>query len=397
MKRRGPHMLHKLSALGLPKLKTSGWYADGGSLYLEVTPSGGKRWVMRIMVGGRRRDFGLGPFDKVSLAAARERAAEYRAKAYAGLDPTTGVTASSSGSSLTFEDAAHEVHRLRKAQWSSGKHVDQWIKTLHDHAFPLIGARPVAAITTADALAVLSPIWTTKPETGRRVRQRMRAVLEWARAAAHRTGDNPVDLIGHALPRHTAGAVHHEALPYQQVPKFFVALAKGSATPVTKLAFAFLILTAARTIEVRFTDLAEIDDRDSLWTIPAPRMKARKPHVVPLSPQALRIVKNARANLGGAATGLLFPDATTGAALSENRFLNARDDLGYRGLCTPHGFRSSFRDWVAEETNYPPEVAEMALAHTIKSKVEAAYRRGDLLEKRRQLMNAWASFVTSKL
>jgi integrase len=247
-------------------------------------------------------------------------------------------------------------------------------------------------------LKVLSPIWTEKPETARRVRQRIGLVLDWARAAGHRSGDNPVQLLGDALPKHKAKDEHHAALPYVQVPAFIARLRAGPAAPISKLAFEFVILTAARSKEVRGARWHEIDLEAATWTIPGDdgngrRMKAGREHVVPLAPRALQILVEARKS--ETANDLIFPDQSTGRMMSENRFLVVRDGLGYsKDQCTPHGFRSSFRDWAAEETSFPSEVAEMALAHTIKSKVEAAYRRGQLLAKRRELMEAWAAYVT---
>jgi integrase len=394
--RRSAQGLFRLSVLAVNSITKSGWHADGGGLYLEVDRSGRKRWAMRLTVNGKRCDFGLGPIHKVSIQQARERAAEYREKAYAGIYPISRTPSSETGAiGLTFEQAADEVHRIRKSQWSNGKHVDQWINTLSDHAFPHIGSKSVGSVSTADILKVLSPIWTSKPETSRRVRQRLRSVLDWARAAGHRSGDNPVDLIGDALPRQRAKPVHHEALPYGEVATFIAKVRESSVEPVTKDAFEFLILTAARTKEVRLATWSEIDLSVAVWTVPAERMKARREHLVPLSPRVVAILRSCRPTTANPAA-LIFADVHSAGGLSENRFLNARDALGFRDRCTPHGFRSSFRDWAAEETSFPAEVAEMALAHTIANKVEAAYRRGDLLAKRRELMDAWAKFVASK-
>ena len=394
--------LHLLSAAAVKYIDQIGWHADGGGLYLEVDKCGAKRWAMRLTVNGRRRDFGLGPLHKVSLLQARERASEYRSKAYRGIDPTKRDEPGPElpqPKSLTFEEAARQVHAQRRSAWSNGKHVDQWINTLSDHAFPIIGAKPVGSIATPDILAVLAPIWNLKPETARRLKQRLATVLNWARAAGHRSGDNPVELIGDALPKHVRADNHHAALPYADVPAFIAKLRNGKAEPITKLAFEFLILTAARTADVRQARCEEIDFEAATWTIPGNdagsgrRMKAGREHVVPLSRRCLQILKGAQPLR--AEHALLFPDAATGRAMSENRFLVARDALGYsKQRCTPHGFRSSFRDWAAEETAFPPEVAEMALAHAIRSKVEAAYRRGHLLAKRRQLMEAWAHYAT---
>ncbi len=397
---RNPQGLHRLSTTGVKHASKPGWYSDGGGLYLEVDKTGRKRWAMRLVVAGKRRDFGLGPIHKVSLLQARERAADYRAKAYAGIDPAAERRAQTkkrvepARKVLTFEDAANETHQSRKLMWSNGKHVSQWLHSLRDYAYPLIGAKPVNTIGTPDIMAVLTPIWTTKPETARRVRQRLKAVLEWARAAGHRSGDNPVDAIGAALPKHTRNPSHHDALPYTEVAQFICDLLAGHGEVITKLAFEFLILTAVRTSEVRFATWDEIDFDTSLWTIPAERMKARRPHIVPLPARAVAILRKVeKLPAVHNVRNLVFVDPKNGQALSENRFLVARDALDYRNRCTPHGFRSSFRDWAAEETTTPNEVVEMALAHAIKSKAEAAYRRGDLIAKRRTLMEAWADYV----
>jgi len=357
---------------------------------------------MRLTVAGKRRDFGLGPLHKVSLSEARERAGEYRAKAYRGIDPVgerhEAQHAEPARHLMTFEQAVKHVHSQRRSAWSNGKHVEQWINTLHDYAFPFIGKMPVDRVTTADVLKVLSPIWNSKPETARRVRQRVDVVLDWARAAGYRSGDNPVELIGDALPRHKKANRHHAALPYTEVSKFITRLRTGQAHPITKLAFEFLILTAARTTEVRKARWQEISFPARTWTIPGNdaasgrRMKAGRDHVVPLSLRCVELLELANSISGG--NDLIFPDSRTGRVTSENRFLVARDALGYaKDVCTPHGFRSSFRDWAAEETTFPAEVVEMALAHAITNKVEGAYRRGNLLTKRAGLMDAWAVYA----
>ncbi len=396
--------LNRLSAAAVRSIGKPGWHADGGGLYLEVDTNGRKRWAMRIMVSGRRRDFGLGPLHKVSLQEAREQAAHYRSMAYRGLDPAAEKRREKKTESVdqspTFEQIAQQVHLQRRAGWSNGKHVDQWINTLRDHVFPTIGAKPISAIGTPEIVQVLAPIWLTKPETAKRVKQRLTIILDWARAAGLRAGDNPVHLIGDALPRHKREQRHHAALPYADVPVFVAALRTGAAEPITKLAFEFLILTATRTIEVRKALWIEIDRKSRTWTIPGDdeasgrRMKSGRDHVVPLSGRALDVLAEARALAGEGK--LIFPDTQSGRALSENRFLSARDALGYKDKCTPHGFRSSFRDWAAEETTFPAEVAEMALAHAIKSKTEAAYRRGQLLAKRAELMEAWSRYATPR-
>ena len=402
---RNPQGIHRLSAATIKHITDPGWHADGGGLYLEVDRSGRKRWAMRLTVNGKRRDFGLGPLHKVSLLDARERAAEYRAKAYRGIDPVEDKQRAKHGLDRnvpTFEEASHNVHEQWRGTWSSGKHVDQWINSLRDHVFPIIGAKPVNHIITPDVLKILTPIWTTKPETARRIKQRLTTVLEWARAAGHRSGDNPVALIGDALPRYKKEQQHHPALPYTEVAQFIGKLRAGHIEPITKLAFEFLILTAARKTEVRTARWDEIDFTARTWTIPGNddetgrRMKTRRDHVVPLSHRCLQILIQCKAS--SADQHLIFLDNAAGRVISANSFLVARDALGYsKDKCTPHGFRSSFRDWAAEETNFPADVVEMALAHTIKNKVEAAYRRGQLLAKRADLIEAWARYATSGL
>jgi integrase len=393
---RNPQGIHRLSAAAIKYITDPGWHSDGGGLYLEVDTNGRKRWAMRLTVNGKRRDFGLGPIHKVSLLEARERATEYRSKAYRGIDPVADkrrVEEPPPRNVLTFEQASRQVHEQRRATWSNGKHVDQWINTLFDHVFPIIGDKPVDEIRTPDVLNVLTPIWTTKPETARRVKQRVATVLDWARVAGHRSGDNPAELLGDALPRHRREQQHHAALPYTEVSQFIAKLRAGTAEPITKIAFEFLILTTVRTTEVRKASWDEVDFAARTWTIPGHRMKAGRDHVVPLSGRSLELLGQAK-RLSADQT-LIFPDAHPGRTMSENRFLVARDALGYgKNKCTPHGFRSSFRDWAAEETTFPAEVAEMALAHTIKNKVEAAYRRGHLLTKRAELMEAWAQYAT---
>ena len=392
-----PRGIHRLTATGVKSIKRPGWHGDGAGLYLEVDPGGAKRWALRLTVNGTRRDFGLGSTETVTLQGARERAADFREKARDGLVPGAykgRATETPTGPAVTFKDACDEVHQIRKGQWRNGKHVNQWINSLRDYAFPIVGDKPIGAVTTADVLSVLTKIWTSKPETARRVRQRMRTVLDWARAAGLRSGDNPVDLIGEALPRHRRKVEHHPALPYGEVAAFLQRLRCGDSANITKLAFEFLILTAARTIEVRFACWHEIDFDAKLWTLSPDRMKAEREHVVPLSERAIEILRQVHGPEYGPADRI-FPDEATGKTMSENRFLNARDGIGYGERCTPHGFRSSFRDWAAEETMFAPEVAEMALAHAIEDKTEAAYRRGELLAKRRVLMSAWASYIST--
>lgn len=368
-----------------------GRYRDGGGLYLVVDHQG-RRWMLRVQVNGKRRELGLGSVNDVSLAKAREKADATRAQCHAGIDPIEARAAEKKTNAKipTFKEMALAVYEHKQADWSNGKHQAQWIGTLRTYAFAEIGDKPVNTVDTADVLKVLRPIWSTKYETARRVKQRLESVFEWAMVHKHRT-DNPAQLVSPLLDNSKSSGKHHAALPYTEVAKFILDLQSSQLDKVTKLAFEFLVLTAVRTTEVREMVWSEVDSKAKLWTIPAERMKADRPHVVPLCSRAINILKEAEALCGR--DGLVFTDEYTGLRLSENRFLNARDTVGYNDRCTPHGFRSSFRDWASEETNFPNEVCEMVLAHKIKDKTEAAYRRGALLDKRRKLMDAWANYV----
>ena len=387
MKATGKHPDKKLTALKVNQATKPGRYADGNGLYLVVEPSGAKRWLLRLVVNGRRRDMGLGSARLVPLAEARELALANRKLAREGGDPIA-ARAAERKVVPTFKEAAEKVHAEHKAGWKNEKHAQQWLNTLTEYAFPLIGDLRVNAIATPDILKVLTPIWLTKPETARRVRQRMGTVLDWAKTAGYRVGDNPIAGVQKGLPKQGRGDDHHAALPFAQVPGFVKTLRADEPTP-GKLAFEFLILTATRTSEVLLATWDEIDLGEKLWTIPAARMKAKRIHRVPLSTRACEILETMKATTSG--QGYVFPGAKRGKPLSNMAFLQflRRNKLEI----TAHGFRSSFRDWAAETTSFAREVAEMALAHTVANKVEAAYRRGDLLDKRRELMQAWASYL----
>jgi integrase len=389
LKQRGRHPDRALTAVMVRQLKGPGRYADGDGLYLIIDPSGARRWLLRIVVHGRRRDIGLGGAQLVSLAEAREKAAAYRKVARDGGDPLAERRQAQALAVPTFAEAAERVHAEHKASWKNPKHAQQWINTLRQYACPIIGSRPVDQVGTPDVLNVLTPIWLTKPETARRVRQRIKTVLDWAKAAGHRSGENPVDGVARELPKQTSRPVHHAALPYAQVPEFLQRLRASDNGELVKLAFEFLILTATRTGEVCNATWPEVDLDAAVWTIPANRMKAKRPHRVPLSPRCVEILQ--RAKDLGASSPYVFPGRTGRQGLSNMAFLMIlrRMELDI----TAHGFRSSFRDWAAEATSFPREVAEMALAHAVENRVEAAYRRGDLFEKRRELMNEWTRFL----
>lgn len=390
MKNKGPHPHKALSATTVRTLKKPGSYADGNGLYLIVDDSGSKRWILRTVVQRRRRDIGLGGLSLVSLAEAREEAARMRGIARKGGDPLAERWKAKT-QIPTFKDAAIIVHEEHSATWKNEKHAAQWIMTLNEYAFPFFGDRPVNQVETAEILNALSKIWLTKPETARRVRQRIGTVLDWAKAAGHRSGDNPINGIAKGLPKQPKKQKHHAALPYSEVSSFISNLNKADANESTRLAFEFLILTATRTSEVILAEWSEIDLEEMTWTIPAERMKAGNKYRVPLSDRCIEILGQAKELSDG---GLyVFPGRSDKKPLSTMVFLMIIRRMG-RDV-TAHGFRSTFRDWSAERTNFPREVCEMALAHSVSDKTEAAYLRGDLFDKRRQLMDTWAAHVGS--
>ena len=384
------HPQKALSAIGIKAILEPGRYADGNGLYLVVDPTGSKRWVLRIVVQGRRRDIGLGGLKVVSLADAREHAAELRKSARAGSDPM--IERRRAKAKLpSFEEAARKVHRDRAGSWKNVKHAAQWLSTLEQYAFPVFGVHRIDLIETPDVLKALSEIWLKRPETARRVRQRIGAVFDWAKAAGFRSGENPVEGVTKGLPRQPDRDEHFAALPYTEVAGFLVKLSTAATSEGAKLALEYLILTASRTSEVLGARWAEMDLVKGIWTISSDRMKAGREHRVPLSKRALAILQRAK-DLSGGST-FVFPGRTLDRPMSNMVFLMIvrRMDLSV----TVHGFRSAFRDWSSERTNFSREVCEMALAHTIKSKAEAAYRRGDLLEKRRDLMATWAKYIAA--
>jgi integrase len=390
MKPTGQHPVKTLTPVRIRALTKAGRYADGNGLYLVVDPSGAKRWVLRTVVHGRRRDIGLGGVLTVPLADAREKAASYRKLAREGGDPLAQRRALRRVVP-TFREAALQVHVEHARAWKNAKHGQQWINTLSEYVFPLIGEHRVDHIDTPDVLRVLSPIWLTKRETARRVKQRIGTVLDWAKAAGFRSGDNPVAGASRGLPKQADRAAHHAALAYSEVPSFVGKLRTSGLSEPTRLAFEFLILTAVRTNEVLRAKWNEVDLDREIWTIPADRMKAGREHRVPLPKRCIEILKRSKELSAG--SPYVFAGRSNDRPLSNMVFLMAlrRMDLE----ATAHGFRSAFRDWASERTNFPREVCEMALAHTIKDKAEAAYRRGDLLEKRRELMATWAAFSTA--
>ena len=381
----------RLTAAFVRTVNRPGVYGDQHGLRLRVYESRkrksiSKHWIWRGTVNGVRRDVGLGAFPYVSLAEARQKAFEHRKISWAGGDP---VALKRRPDVPTFAEAFETVIGIHREGWKdAGKSEKQWRASLRDYAMPRLGRRRVDQITTADVMAVLIPHWHTKNETMRRVRQRIGAVMKWAVAQGYR-GDNPAgDAISAALPKNGSVRRHQRALPFTEVGAALAKVRTSGAHGLTALAFEFLVLTACRSGEVRLATWDEVDFELATWTVPANRMKAKRDHRVPLSARALQILKEARAFEDG--SGLVFPSPRA-RAISDNTVSKLLRELAIDAV--PHGFRSSFRDWAAECSDAPREVCELALAHVNSDRVEAAYRRTDLFERRRVLMEEWSGFV----
>ena len=363
-----------------------GQHTDGGGLMLRVHPSGGKSWVLRLTIEGTRRHFGLGSYPEVGLAEARDRAAEMRQRARSGLDPVPEPEARTETPS--FAEVAKDVIELRSPTWTSERHATQWRESLRLHVLPHIGSTPVDEIRTEHMLSLLRPIWTEKAETARRVRQRCGVVFDYAIASGWRA-DNPCLGLANALPSQSRQRRHHPALPYDEVPDAVNAILDSSSRPATKLALIFAILTASRTGSVRLATSDEIDMDSGLWIVPGEHMKMRRPHRVPLSSGALDVLEEAKALADQ--SGLIFP-GSRGRPLSNMALTMLLRRSGYDHV-VPHGFRASFRTWALEQTDAPWAVAEAALAHNLGGGEVVAYVRGDLFERRRELMQTWSDYV----
>jgi integrase len=386
--------LHRLSNLKVERAKRPGMYADGGSLYLRVAEGGSKQWIFRYTVNGRNRDMGLGPVHTLTLAEARERATEARKLRLDGIDPIANKRArvaalrAADAKAKTFADCVKGFIEDNESSWTSVKHRRQWETSLIKYTYPILGSLPVAAIDTPLVLRVLKPIWDAKRETASRLRGRIENVLGWATVHHYRSGDNPArwnGLLEHALPAVVKGD-HHAALPYTQVASFMQALRKD--TGIVARALEFITLTAVRLGEATGATWDEIDLEAKTWTIPASRMKADQEHRVPLSDAAISVLKTVREIRQ---SDYVFAGFKPGRPIGGDALRELIKKLAGADV-TVHGLRSTFRDWAAEQTNVQREVAEMALAHAIPNAVEAAYRRGDLFEKRRKLMDAWAAY-----
>lgn len=388
----------KLTALKVKALTVPGVYGIGDGLYLQVTGTAGRSWLFRYKRGGKTRWTGLGACRDVSLAEAREAATAARRIVRQGSDPIDAKRAERAAVAAraglnTFAEVAEAFIVSQEASWRNAKHRQQWRNTLATYVYPVIGKKGVAVIGTADVTRVLEPILIAKPETAARVRGRIESILAYATAKQWRTGDNPAERRYLALPKRnkSKGVVHHAALEWADMGAFMAALREQRG--IGARALEWTILTAARSGETRGATWGEVDMSAGVWTVPEERMKAGKLHRIPLSDAAmdvLRAMKPLR-EARGADTAAIFPGARPGSPLSDMS-LTAVLRRMERGDLTAHGFRSTFRDWCAEATNYPRELAEAALAHTLRDKVEAAYQRGDLLDKRRKLMDEWAAY-----
>lgn len=392
--------IHKLSARKVATAKP-GKYEDGGGLRLVVSKTGSKRWVFRYTLHGRRREMGLGSWPDVSLADARDLALKSRRLVKDQIDPIEARRLKRRRIP-DFTSCAALFIRAHRHGWRNRKHARQWISTLKTYARPVIGNKPVNAVSTEDVLAILSPIWKTRTETAKRVQGRLENILDFAAARKWRDSPNPARWRGHLdklLPRpsQVKKVKHYPAMPWQEVPAFMTELrTKESIAPK---ALQFLILTAARTKEVLHARWEEIDLAQSIWIIPEERMKMGKEHRVPLPKAATELLRSLPREAGNP---YVFPGSRPGKPLSKMSLRQALRRMGYGSNCekgpyVPHGFRSSFRDWAGEVSIFPRDVVEMALAHVIKNKTEAAYRRGDLLIKRRKLMDAWAEYIIERV
>ncbi|PSO13759.1 integrase [Sphingobium sp. AEW010] len=382
----------KLTATAVKAAKLAGRYGDGDGLFLLVGPTGARSWIVRVQKAGNRRDIGLGSARKVSLALARERAATVRAQIEVGIDPV--AERRKAAGIPSFREAAALVHAESAKGWRNDKHGKQWLSSLEAYCFPTIGDVSVASLDGAAVRDVLAPIWLTKGETARRIRQRIIAIVDWSVAKGYRDTPLAMAAIDKSLPRQKRTDKHHAAMPFIELPTFMEKLRARES--VGRLALEAVILTAARSGEVRGATWAEIDLENALWTIPAEKMKAGKEHVIPLSSAALAAFERAKQWRRDATddTELVFPGMKAKKPLSDMTLTKIMRDMELSAV--PHGFRSSFKDWASETTNFPNELSEAALAHAIPNKSEAAYRRGNLLEKRRVMMADWAAYCAGK-
>lgn len=381
--------------------KEPGYYSDGAGLYLQVSRSGSKSWLFRFMLNGKAREMGLGSVLAVSLEEARSKARECRSLLDQKIDPIAARDDAERARQLeeartrTFDQCAEAYIESHKAGWKSAKHAQQWENTLKTYASPVFGSLPVQDVDEALVMTVIEPLWRTKTETATRVRNRIELVLDWARARKYREGENPARWRGHLdklLPKRSRvrKVKNHPALPYAEIPAFMRDL--RSRGGIASQAVELIVLTGVRESEATNAQWSEIDLEARVWTIPGERMKSGREHRVPLSEAAMRVLEAMERERQNP---YVFPGYRYNRPITGQACRKILREMGYVEL-TIHGFRSTFRDWCAEQTNYPREVAEAALAHVIADKVEAAYRRGDLFEKRRRLMDDWAKYCAKK-
>ncbi|MGF6974924.1 integrase [Paraburkholderia sp. JPY465] len=401
-----PKKAQVLGPLAVKRLTTPGKHPVGGveGLYLKVTDTGSRSWVLRVTVAGKRREIGLGAYNEsgMGVAVARAKALSVREDIARGVDPVmqkkeaASRLRASQALEMTFEQAAKRFITAKEPEWRNSKHGAQWTYTLEEFAYPLIGKMMIRHVTRAHVTEILEPIWTTKTETASRLRGRIEAILDWARVKGFRDeGVNPAAWRGNldkllSAPKKTKRVRNHPALPIDQMGAFMVTL--RATEGVSARCLEFSILTASRSGEARFAEWTEIDLEKKVWSVPAEKMKAKKEHRVPLSPAAVRLLQSIERKQG---VDLVFPSPRSARVLSDMSLLELmrRQNLE----ATPHGFRSTFRDWASEYTNYPRELAEVALAHIKGDATEAAYWRGDVLEKRRRMMTDWAEFCTTPI
>ncbi|KVD85347.1 integrase [Burkholderia stagnalis] len=393
--------LNRLTVLQVARVKKHGLYSDGGGLYLQVTKTLSKSWLFRFMRRGRARGMGLGPTHAISLADARIKAMECRRQLAENIDPLDHRRAQHKAGqlahtkSLPFRDCASQYIEAHRGSWKNGKHATQWENTIETYANPVIGNHDVSHIDTDEIMKVLEPIWSSKTETATRLRGRIESILAWATVKRYRSGLNPARWKGHldqllAKPSRIRKPKHHAALPYGEAADFMARVQREDGNAA--LALQLTILTASRTIEVAGARKEEFDLTAKIWTIPPERMKAKREHRVPLSTSVLQIVTPL---VEAGASPLLFPGGKSGDKhLSNMAMLQLLKRMGRSDL-TVHGFRSTFKDWARETTDYAREVSEAALAHVIGDQTEAAYARGDLFAKRTGLMQTWADYLAS--
>jgi integrase len=374
----------RLTVKMVKQLDHPGRYADGGGLYLHVRRGGSKQWLLRTTIRRKRVDLHVGSVSYVTLAQARDKAYELQKTIKAGGDPR--MDRSDKQNLPYFEDAAEQVWKQNLPSWKNEKHKTEWISSIRRYANPVVGQLQLDEITSAHIMKVLSPIWLEKPETARRLKQRLGTVLDWAKASGYRDGDSPLTGIKDALPKQIAKPRHHKAMPWKEVPAFMKVLQDRKAA--SALALRFIILTATRSGETRLAEWSEIDFASATWTIPAIRMKMNLPHRVPLSGQAITILNQCK----GFDETFIFPSATSGKPMSDMVFSSLYKRMGLQGLTT-HGFRSSFRDWCSDYAKVDREVSEAALAHVRGDMTERAYARSDLFQRRIDLMSRWAEYA----